>query len=92
MEDVEKKEHGLNLVEKIEEAKASYESTENWKECEELFTFADVLIRNTGAIQQFKDGIKSISPILIPKESFGVMKTFSLVTNERISLEEFIGL
>ena len=66
--------------------------TENRKECEELFTFAHVLIRNAGAIQQFKDGIKSISPILISKESFEVMKTFLLVTNERIPLEGFLGL
>eukprot|EP00794_Sanderia_malayensis_P002483 gene2483-2858_t len=62
------------------------------EECQKLFALSYVLFKNASSIQQFKDGILSISSVLADHKYFQHLKSFFLPSNKRLSLTEFLGL
>eukprot|EP00794_Sanderia_malayensis_P021327 gene21327-23406_t len=62
------------------------------EECQKLFALSYVLFKNVSSIQQFKDGILSISPVLAAYKYFQHLKSFFLPRNKHLSLTEFLGL
>ena len=62
------------------------------EENKELFALSYVLFDNESAIQQFKKGIKSITPTLLSKKHFAYLKKFFLPSLKPLSFFDFMAL
>ena len=60
-------------------------------ECQRLFLISYVLLRNSAAIQQFMEGLKSISDTLAESSSYSVMKSFLLRSEKCLSLGDILS-
>eukprot|EP00112_Aurelia_sp_Birch-Aquarium-sp1_P012318 Seg2590.4 transcript_id=Seg2590.4/GoldUCD/mRNA.D3Y31 product="hypothetical protein" protein_id=Seg2590.4/GoldUCD/D3Y31 len=57
-----------------------------------LLAISHIILRNSGAIEQFAKGLQSIDEALIASENFATMKQFLMESKTVLTLEEFLKI